>query len=111
MNRGAVMTREQVYDILTDMEAPTENIEAWKNSHKGNNTICILILAEGMIRFLWQGLAVPDTGKSLIVNDVTNPEICAVLADHDLWEPCMIDTIKRGDGKYTFDLCYISLSR
>lgn len=103
MNRGAVMTREQVYNILTEMDAPKENVEAWQNSHRGNNTICILILAEGLIRFLWQGPTPSDTGEATIVNDVTDPEVCAVLADHDLWEPCMIDTIKRGDGKYGLD--------
>lgn len=103
MIRGAVLTREQVMDLLVQRGATREFTEVFKNGHKNSAiVICIYIHIEGLSYFMWQGLR-PDNAEQTFVNEVTDPQICATLADHSLWEPSMINAIESGDSKFLLD--------
>ncbi|RDB25158.1 hypothetical protein Hypma_007661 [Hypsizygus marmoreus] len=99
---GKVMTREEVLQILVEMDSPARNIEAFKNDQRGNHVIQCMIIAEGMVKFLWFGQRDALTGETVSPLDKkVDPEFADVLAK--FWEPAMIDAIEKGDPSMTQD--------
>ncbi|KAF8070680.1 hypothetical protein FPV67DRAFT_1036365 [Lyophyllum atratum] len=95
---GEVMTRKKVLSILTEMKCPPRNIENFKTDRRGNSTVQTLIIAEGMVKFLWYGQRDAITGEEVPL-PMENPDQANLFAEY--WEPAMIDTIGKGDPSLT----------
>jgi len=97
---GEVMTREKVLSILIEMGCPPRNIDNFKTDVRGNNTIQTVIIAEGMVKFLWYGQRDAVTGEEVSLRDPTaDPSRADALAKY--WKRAMINAIEKGDPSLT----------
>jgi len=97
MMGGEVMTRAQVPEILLEMDSPIKFVEGWENDRRGDDTVRIVIIAEGLVRFLWFSLRDAESRRTKQSRPVETPDISNALARD--WEENLIDVIERGDGE------------
>ncbi|KAG6860767.1 hypothetical protein C0995_007799 [Termitomyces sp. Mi166 len=102
MIAGEVMTREKVLSLITEMKCPARAINSFKNDLRGNHTVQIMIIAEGLVKFLWFGQRDPVTGQTVPLKDLSeDPDHANIFAQY--WEEAMIDVIQKGDPTLTND--------
>jgi hypothetical protein len=91
MTKGRVLSRAEVLQIVIDMESDHKAVEDWKNDHRGDDTVQIIIIAGSLLRLIWFSLrnaARKDADDKMILSNA--------LADG--WEDAMIAVIESGDG-------------
>ncbi|GLB37663.1 hypothetical protein LshimejAT787_0407140 [Lyophyllum shimeji] len=92
---GEVMTREKALSILTEMGCPPRTIDNFRHDVRGNNTLQIVIIAEGLIKFVWFGGRDAITGEEVSLKDPTvDPSHGDLFAKY--WKPAMINAIEEG---------------
>ncbi|KAG6920258.1 hypothetical protein DXG01_005027 [Tephrocybe rancida] len=102
MIAGQIMTREKVLSIITEMECLARAINNYKEDLRGNNTVQTLIIAEGLVKFLWFGQRDPSTGEAISLKNLSeDPSHANLFAEY--WEDAMIDVIHKGDPSLTSD--------
>lgn len=99
---GEVMTREKVLSILVEMGCPPHTIDNFKTDVRGNNTIQTVIIAKGMVKFLWYGQRDAVTGEEVPLRDSTADSSHADLFAK-YWKPAMINAIEKGDPSLTHE--------
>ncbi|KAF9227358.1 hypothetical protein BS17DRAFT_775363 [Gyrodon lividus] len=89
MHGGGVETRESFVARLCEIDEPSDETVACVNERRGTDTVQIIVICEGLIRFLWFSLR--DGGASLRGRD---PALSRALAGD--WENDLIEAINTG---------------
>jgi hypothetical protein len=83
------MPRTEVLRYFIDAKMDPKSVEDWKDDHRGNDTVQIIIFAGNLPRLIWFSLRDADSLK-----------MSSLLAEG--WEDALTAVIESGDGCSTF---------
>jgi len=90
---GEVMSRERVHqEVFVDLGMTPKQISSWKDDVRGDDTVQVVIIAEGMLRLFWFSLR--DAAKRSQGN-ADEKTVSKALAED--WESSLMVAIERGD--------------
>lgn len=88
------MPRTEVLQYFIDAKTDPKSVEDWKDDHRGNDTVQIIIFAGNMPRLIWFSLR--DAEKRRKEKDADNLKMSSMLAEG--WEGALAAVIENGDG-------------
>jgi hypothetical protein len=92
------MPRTEVLRYFIDAKMDPKSVEDWKDDHRGNDTVQIIIFAGNLPRLIWFSLR--DAAKRREEKDADSLKMSSLLAEG--WEDALTAVIESGDGCSTF---------
>ncbi|KAL0956328.1 hypothetical protein HGRIS_002480 [Hohenbuehelia grisea] len=97
MADGNVLSRDEVHQMFLEMSTPQDAVDSWKTDIRGNETVQIVIFAEGLVRMIWFSIRDIEQRRT----PIAHPEARA-LSDYiaEEWAVMLQRIINSGDPKF-----------